>query len=103
MDKKFNRQTVMFLSRILGINMNIRNSFIINNPTVGAPLAGARNNDRAGTSPAPTLGSIIRAFKSLSTNAWSHGKFWQRNYYEHIINNPQMWKEDRNNPENLYV
>jgi len=95
---------------------------IIDNP-VGASLVGARNNvgtrsnKRAGTSPAPTLkqptlGNIIGAFKSLTTNTWGNGKFWQRNYFEHIIrnqidfdkiaqyiiNNPAQWDLDENNP-----
>lgn len=69
--------------------------------------------------PAPTIGDIVGAFKSLSTNAyiknvkrknWSafDGKLWQRNYHEHIIRdensylkiseyiktNPLKWRED---------
>lgn len=65
---------------------------------VGAPLVGARREQRTGTRPAPTLGNIIGAFKSITTNEYSLGvkkhnwqpfvgKFWQRNYYEHIIRN----------------
>lgn len=60
-----------------------------------------------------TLGNIIGAFKSLTTNAGLNGKYWQRNFYEHIIRNdselnrireyiktnPPMWDRDRNNPE----
>ncbi|MDO8657224.1 MAG: hypothetical protein Q7K55_00680 [Candidatus Levybacteria bacterium] len=89
---------------------------------VGAPLVGARHNPGRGQAPPlqqsrPTLGDIIGAFKSLSTNVWAHGKIFQRNYYEHIIRdeselnkireyiktNPAMWERDRNNPkfENL--
>lgn len=89
---------------------------------VGAPLVGARTG--AGTRPAPTLGSIVGAFKSLSTNGYIRGvkefgwpafdgKLWQRNYYEHIIrnehelnstreyieNNPLQWALDRENPQ----
>ncbi len=60
----------------------------------GYKIQGRVQNSRAGTRPAPTLGRIISAFKSLSTNAWAQCKFWQRNYYEHIIRNEQ---------ENLYV
>jgi hypothetical protein len=74
-------------------------------------------NERAGASPAPTLGKIIGAFKSLCihrymTNFLNIDKFWQRNYYEHIIrnerelnrireyipNNPLKWELDRENP-----
>ena len=83
--------------------------------------------DRAGTRPAPTsLGDIVGIFKSISThqyainvnkNNWPAfpGKLWQRNYYERIIrnddelnrireyilNNPQQWDYDENNPANL--
>jgi REP element-mobilizing transposase RayT len=75
--------------------------------------------------PAPTrvsLGDIVGAYKSLCVNAWlkviktkdinTRGKFWQHNYYEHIIrneeemdrirqyivNNPLQWELDRENP-----
>ncbi len=88
---------------------------------VGAPLAGA-HVARAGTSPAPTVGDIVGAFKSISTIAISrmarfagtksHTKLWQRNYFEHIIRdetelgkireyiqtNPLRWAFDRENP-----
>jgi len=83
---------------------------------VGAPLAGARPVDqpdgvdrgdseatrcglptvRAGASPAPTLGTIIGAFKSLSDRRCREtavaadpgrrfGCLWQRNYHDHVI------------------
>ena len=83
---------------------------------VGAPLAGARPVDqpdgvgrgeseatrsglptvRAGASPAPTLGSIIGAFKSLSDRRCRQvaiaahpehrfGRLWQRNYHDHVV------------------
>ena len=67
-----------------------------------------------------SLGEVIGAFKSLSTNAYIKGvrnsnwlpfdrRLWQRNYYEHIIrnevsyyfiaeyiqNNPLRWEEDK--------
>lgn len=94
---------------------------------VGAPLAGALNQGtvietkRAGASPAPTLGDIIGSYKSLCFNSWKQYiknnnlncplKFWQRNYYEHIIrnekalekissyimNNPYYWDVDVEN------
>jgi len=102
---------------------------------VGAPLAGARpvdqpdgvdlgNSDatpsglprvRAGASPAPTLGAIIGAFKSLSDRRCRKavlaekprqrfGHLWQRNYHEHIIGDPEELKRIqayiRNNPGN---
>lgn len=71
---------------------------------------------------APTLGDIVGAFKSLCVNAWlkaikteninARGKFWQNNYYEHVIrdeeemnrirqyivDNPMRWELDRENP-----
>ena len=91
--------------------------------SVGAPLVGAQNNvdktNKAGTRPAPTLGEIVGAFKSITTNEyirgvkqhnWSSfpGKLWQRNYFErvirdedelnrireYIIYNPVKWAED---------
>lgn len=77
----------------------------------------------AGTRPAPTLGAIIGAFKSITTHDYIagvrqrnwppfSGKLWQRNYYEHIIrneselnrtrqyilDNPVNWDQD---PENI--
>jgi putative transposase len=89
----------------------------------------------AGTRPAPTdkaittptLGDIVGAFKSITTddyivgvrqNDWPafSGKLWQRNYYEHIIrddesferirqyimDNPPQWESDRENPSATY-
>lgn len=89
---------------------------------VGAPLVGALNDDtdrRATIKVAPTLGRIIGAFKSITTdeyirnvknNNWPpfNEHLWQRNYYEHvirnehemdrartyIINNPAEWDDD---------
>jgi REP element-mobilizing transposase RayT len=72
-------------------------------------------------SSAPTLGDVIRTFKSISAIQVSSvlGRtgqpLWQRNYYEHIIrnetslarireyiaSNPQNWILDRQNPANL--
>ena len=100
---------------------------------VGATLAVAQNdivagNDAdvsAGASPAPTgptdsttISDIIGAYKSLVANECLKlykmkyqrmGKFWQLNYYEHIIrneqsyqnisnyiiNNPSKWNDDK--------
>lgn len=81
---------------------------------------------RAGTSPAPTLGDVVGAFKSRCFHEWylyvknnnlcnAPLKIWQRNYYEHIIRdekdyeniwqyiayNPAKWDWDRNNPKNF--
>ena len=67
----------------------------------------------------PTLGLMIRYLKSKSTyEIHKHGfnkPIWQRNYYEHIIrdendfnkineyivNNPERWDRDKNNPINI--
>jgi REP element-mobilizing transposase RayT len=70
-----------------------------------------------------SVGQIVQAFKSLTTDAYSdrvachgwprfEGRLWQRNYYEHIIrdeeelgrvrayirNNPRAWESDLDNP-----
>ena len=91
---------------------------------VGATLVVAQNNG-AGTRPAPTVGEIVGTFKSLCIHDWltyikekkidAIWKFWQRNYYDHIIrnedemnkireyikNNPLKWSLDRENPEKV--
>ena len=67
----------------------------------------------------PTLGQIVAYFKYQSTKEMNRietenaiAKFWQRNYYEHIIRdekdlqnktdyieaNPSLWDEDDDNP-----
>jgi putative transposase len=76
---------------------------------------------RGAASSAPTVGQIIRAFKSLAAVEanrilGSSGRpFWQRNYYEHVIrdedelniirryicDNPRNWLDDPDNPSNL--
>ena len=76
-------------------------------------IVGAEPNRGAAGSP-PTLGDIIRAFKSISAIrvnrllARSGQPLWQRNYYEHIIrdedemnrirqyveDNPARWEMD---------
>ncbi len=95
----------------------------INN--VGATLAVAQDK-RAGASPAPTLGNIVGAFKSIVSNEYLKwikqnslerpGVLWQRNYYEHIIRNeeelnrirhyiqenPLKWDDDPENPKNIF-
>jgi hypothetical protein len=69
----------------------------------------------------PTLGQIVAYFKYKSTkemnllgNTGTVTKFWQRNYYEHVIRNeidlqnktdyieanPLLWDEDDENPVN---
>jgi putative transposase len=70
----------------------------------------------------PTLGQIIAYFKYQSTKEMNRietetaiTKFWQRNYYEHIIRdekdlqnktdyinaNPSLWDKDENNPKTV--
>lgn len=98
--------------------------------SVGAALVVARNMDTkdihangAGIKPAPTLGDIIGAFKSITTHEYINGvdnknwpqfykRLWQRNYYEHVVrdeadlnrirdyiqSNPANWDEDEENP-----
>jgi len=90
---------------------------------VGAPLAApdVSNTDTktGAASSAPTLGKIMRCFKSISAidvNRISDRQgqpLWQRNYYERIIRdeeefaaireyivaNPGNWAEDENNPQ----
>jgi putative transposase len=91
---------------------------------VGAPLVGALDHAIAvPTRVAPTLGDIVGAFKSITTDEYINGvkmmewvpfsgKLWQRNYYEHVIRNenalnalrsyiatnPSQWTND---PDNL--
>ena len=77
-----------------------------------------------GTPTDPTLGEIIGAFKSITTNRYISGvknqnwapfdrRLWQRNYYEHIIrndrsfeilqsyiqDNPLRWEKDQLHPD----
>ena len=85
---------------------------------VGGTGAAQEEKKEGAASSAPTLGAILRAFKSLSAIAinkrWvKSGKaVWQRNYYEHVIRdgremgiirryileNPVRWDFDPENP-----
>lgn len=67
------------------------------------PQNEMKNDDdiRAGASPAPTISDIVGAYKSLVANGCleiyklkneTMGKFWQRNYHEHIIRNEQSYQ-----------
>jgi len=87
---------------------------IVGAPLVGAPNGGSprqrattrvapgetgvRTTIRAPTRGAPTLGEMIGAFKSITTDEYIRGvreegwprfseTFWQRNFYEHIVRN----------------
>lgn len=86
----------------------------------GMPVGGhfIRGAARGAASSAPTLGDVMRAFKSISGIAInrilkrSGVPAWQRNYYEHIIrdsreldgaqryitDNPLRWEFDPENP-----
>lgn len=106
---------------------------------VGMPLVGVLNGgNKDGGKPrpylvpkpqkinlAPTLGDIVSAFKSLVFKVYldwieindpsRRAKFWQGNYYEHIVRNerelnairqyirenPLNWKMDRDNLDNV--
>ncbi|MCL4736308.1 MAG: transposase, partial [Candidatus Omnitrophica bacterium] len=87
------------------------------------PTAPTTAQSDIGSQPTPTkpLGRLIGAFKTVSTrrinekHAMAGAKFWQRNYYEHIIrneadldrireyieNNPLRWELDKLNPVNM--
>jgi REP element-mobilizing transposase RayT len=90
----------------------------VNDRNANVPNEYAGVNNRAGASPAPTVGNIVGAYKSLVVNKCLEiykmrneymGNLWQRNYWEHIIrndqsyqyianyivNNPENWKNDR--------
>lgn len=86
---------------------------------VGAGLALPDTHKAGAASSAPTLGDIMRVFKSISAIKINrlidreNRPLWQRNYYEHIlrneielekireyiINNPLNWAEDENYTE----
>ena len=88
-------------------------------PTRDAPTDGG-GADGGRTGRGATLGQIVGAYKSITTNGYIRGvktdgwerfdgRFWQRNFYEHIIrsersleilrryveNNPASWKQDK--------
>ena len=93
----------------------------VQNDSVGTPLVGVQASGSA-----PTLGTVMGAFKGISTNVYIQGvreegwmpfpgKLWQANYYEHILRdenelerarsyilyNPARWQKDRENPINI--
>lgn len=94
------------------------------NKNIQNPYLDVTSNQGGKTPPLhkPTLGQIVAYFKYQSTKEMNHietdkaiTKFWQRNYYEHIIRddkdlqnktdyieaNPMLWDEDDNNPRNI--
>lgn len=93
----------------LAVDLSEKNENIISNQNI---------ETGAGASPAPTVGEIVGAYKSLVATSClkifiqknkTMGKLWQRNYYEiiirnvysygkisdYIINNPAKWTEDK--------
>ena len=92
-------------------------------PAVEGSLVGIVD-DGVPTRGTPTLGAMIGAFKSITTNRYIDGvkhqdwepfdrRLWQRNYYEHIIrndrsfdilqsyiqDNPRRWEIDQLHPD----
>ena len=69
---------------------------------------GQSEEDRQGQSPCPTLGSVVGAFKSISTKRINREqgapgeKIWQPRYYEHIIRGEEdflaTWQYIEGNP-----
>ena len=109
---------------------HIHGIIILNEIPVGAGFTPAKNdmyngetnnretdnwatNNRATARVAPTVSDIVGAYKSLVANEClklfnitneTMGKFWQRNYHEHIIRNEQSYVKISdyiiNNPAN---
>jgi putative transposase len=92
-----------------------RNNILNNGAYINTPLQSTF------CSPSNTIGAIIRGLKSTTTKrineirGTSGIRFWQRNYYEHIIrndkelnnirdyihNNVLKWAFENDNPENI--
>ncbi len=64
------------------------------------PTPEPQSNERPNGTSTGSIGRIVQAFKSITTNNYIQGvqqhgwlpfsgKLWQRNYYEHIIRNEQ--------------
>jgi REP element-mobilizing transposase RayT len=98
-------------------NENVKNKISSNNEILAETLGGDTPPLRK-----PTLGQIVAYFKyqstkqmNVSSNTGVVTKFWQRNYYEHVIRNekdlqnktdyieanPRLWDEDDENPINV--
>ena len=106
------------------MNANILNDGVF----VGADPRVCPQKEKEGEhmdSPLPMIGHIVQWFKTMTTNEYINGvkkkgwksfgkRFWQRNYYEHIIrnenelnqihqyiiDNPLNWETDEENPKN---
>ena len=102
-------------------------------PDVGADLCVCSDRDTEpglsesqGAHTGAPLPRIVQWFKTMTTNEYIRGvnqlgwtpfqrRFWQRNYYEHVIrhereldatrqyivDNPVKWAEDKENPQNI--
>ena len=57
--------------------------------------AQINENDRATTRVATTLGDIIGAFKSLTTNEYIKNQIAHDKIIEYIKNNPSNWTNDK--------
>lgn len=92
----------------------------------GAEIAPWTIPEPKKVNPNPTLGDVVGAFQSLvftvyldwieANDPTRRAKFWQRNYYEHIIrnerelqairlyirHNPDNWALDRDNLDNIH-
>jgi len=97
-------------NNIVGATIAVAPNHTGNDDTVAPNKKGNDDGgDRAGASPAPTIGNIIGAYKSLVANGClelfknsiaidkmheneNMGKIWQRNYHEHIIRNEQAYR-----------
>jgi REP element-mobilizing transposase RayT len=94
-------------------NNNIQDAYVAETFNVGRETLPLRKR---------TLGQIVAYFKYQSTKEMNRietdkaiTKFWQRNYYEHIIRdqkdlqnktdyieaNPLLWDKDEDNPQNI--
>jgi REP element-mobilizing transposase RayT len=99
----------------VGATLAVAQNAVAQNDTLGANRATV---NWAGASPAPTIGDIVGAYKSMVANQCLEifklrndcmGKLWQRDYWEHIIrneksyqtivdyiiNNPSNWVKDK--------
>ena len=117
---------VVMPNHVHGIVIIVGAQFIAPDFPGRAPMKSGRHGDRMGVmrgkgaaSGTPTVGEILRAFKSISgvranrLLSRSGQPFWQRNYYkriirseaeghairEYIVNNPRQWAMDEENPK----
>ncbi len=121
------REMVVMPNHFHCIIENVGATLVVDPINNGQPQGIAPTDNPTGKSTNKTIGEIIGAFKSITTNEYIRGvktknwkrfdgKLWQRNYWEHIIrneksyynisdyikNNPMNWETDllflENNP-----